>query len=318
MSGAGTRLGVDLGTTWTAAALRRGGHVTALDLGTGAPAMPSVVALDGEAVVVGERAERQLLSDPTTGLRECKRRLGDTTPMVMGGRPYGAEALMGHMLRHVVEVATAAAGGPPDEVVLTHPANWGEYKLDLLREVGRQAGVGEVTLVPEPVAAALHYASLGRLSTGDVVAVYDFGGGTFDATVVRCGESGAEVLGRPEGLERLGGVDLDQIVVLHVDEALDGRLRELDTTDPEGRRALARLRAECTSAKEALSDDTEVAIPVALPGLTTEVRLTRDELESAARARIADTLGALDRTIADAGVDPSTLTGVLLVGGSSR
>jgi actin-like ATPase involved in cell morphogenesis len=237
---------------------------------------------------------------------------------VMAGKPYGAEALMGHLLRHVVAAATADGGAPPDEIVLTHPAVWGDYKLDLLREAGRQAGAGEITLMPEPVAAALHYVARGRLAAGDVVAVYDFGGGTFDAAVVQCTERGAEILGAPQGLERLGGVDLDQIVVLHVNEALDGRLRELDTTDPEGRRAVARLRAECTAAKEALSSDTEVSIPVALPGLHTEVRITRDEFEAAARSRVADTLGALDRAIADAAVDPSTLAGVLLVGGSSR
>ena len=335
MNSAGTRLGVDLGTTWTAAALRHDGRVEVVELGTDTPAMPSVVATasgDGGSgrrgkrgkrgelgeIIAGERAERQLLVDPASGVRECKRRLGDTAPMVMAGEPYGAEALMGHLLRHTVQVATATADGPPDEVVLTHPAVWGDYKLDLVREAGRQAGVGEVTLMAEPVAAALHYVSLGRIGPGDVVAVYDFGGGTFDAAVVRCTESGAEILGRPEGLERLGGVDLDQIVVLHVDQALGGRLRELDTTDPEGRRALVRLRADCTAAKEALSNDTEVNIPVALPGLHTEVRLTRDELEAAARSRIADTLGALDRAIADAGIAPPALAGVLLVGGSSR
>jgi len=318
VSSAGIRLGVDLGTTWTAAALRRGGIVKALDLGTDAPAMPSVLAVEAGEVIAGERAERQLLADPASGLRECKRRLGDTTPMVMGGKPYGAEALMAHLLRHVVQVASEAAEGQPEEIVLTHPANWGDYKLDLIREAARLAGVGEATLLAEPVAAALHYVSLGRISPGDVVAVYDFGGGTFDATVVRCTEQGAEILGQPEGLERVGGVDLDQIVILHVDQALDGRLRELDSTDPEARRALARLRAECTEAKEALSSDTEASIPVALPGLHTEVRITRDEFEATARARIADTLGALDRTIAAAAVEPSALAGVLLVGGSSR
>ena len=130
--------------------------------------------------------------------------------MVVAGTPYGAEALMGHLLRHTVGVATEREGAP-DEVVLTHPATWGEFKLDLLREAGRVAGCPDVTLLTEPQAAALHYAQLGRIGVGDAVAVYDFGGGTFDIAIVRCTDAGAEIVGHPEGLERLGGIDLDQI-----------------------------------------------------------------------------------------------------------
>src|SRR6266511_1718618 len=122
-SGAGSRLGVDLGTTWTAAAVGplhgHGGKVEVLALGGDGPAMPSVLAVeDGGGIVVGGPAERLLLADPARGLRECKRRLGDTTPMVMAGQPYGAEALMGQLLRHVVEVAGTAAGqgGAPGEL----------------------------------------------------------------------------------------------------------------------------------------------------------------------------------------------------------
>jgi actin-like ATPase involved in cell morphogenesis len=322
------RLGVDLGTTWTAAAVGQRDQVEVLTLGTHTTAMPSVVALAGDDVLAGERAERQLLADPTSGVRECKRRLGDATPMVVGGRPFVAEALMSALLRHVVAAATQQMGAAPAEIVLTHPATWGEYKLDLVRQAARaasantnasaNASANSVVLVPEPVAAALHYVRLGKIRPGDSVAVYDFGGGTFDAAVVRCTEHGGEVLGQPEGLERLGGVDLDQVVVAHVDAALDGRLRELAASDPEVRRALTQLRADCTLAKEALSNDTEATVPVIVPGLHTEVRITRDEFETATRTRVADTLGALDRAIAASGVAVASLAGVLLVGGSSR
>src|SRR5262245_60487711 len=144
----GVRLGVDLGTTWTAAALTQGGSPEALALGTDTPAMPSVLATESGQIVVGERAERLLLADPTSGLREFKRRLGDTAPLVMGGTPYDAQALMGHLLAHVVDAAADKAGARPDEIVLTHPAIWGEYKLDLVREAAKLAGLGDVTLMP--------------------------------------------------------------------------------------------------------------------------------------------------------------------------
>src|SRR5690349_7986776 len=134
------RLGIDLGTTWTAAAVSRAGAGTpeVFDLGAAGAAMPSVIALDGDTVIAGDAA---------------KRRLGDTTPYIIGGTPYGAEALMGHLLRHVVDAVTASTGSAPAEIVVTHPANWGDYKIDLLRESARIADVGEIVLVTEPEAA---------------------------------------------------------------------------------------------------------------------------------------------------------------------
>jgi molecular chaperone DnaK (HSP70) len=314
----GARLGVDLGTTWTAAAVTDRAGTRPLMLGDSGPAMPSVVAFENGTVLVGDAAERRLLAEPSSGVREPKRRLGDTTPYVVGGTPYGADTLMGHLLGQVVAAATTEIGSAPTSVVLTHPANWGEYKLDLLREAARIADVGNVELSSEPEAAARHYVGLGRVSVGDAVAVYDFGGGTFDVAVVRCGQDGTEVLGTPEGLERLGGLDLDQAVLAHVDAALDGQLSELDTADPTVRSGVEQLRIDCTRAKEALSVDSEAVVAVRLPGLVTEIRMTRDEFEGAIRARLADTLTSLDRALESADIKADDLAGLLMVGGSSR
>ena len=312
------RLGVDLGTTWTAAAIHTADGCEAVQLAEHTIAMPTVVASVNGDLVVGDAAERHLATDPAAGAREFKRRLGDSTPYVLAGAPFGAEALMGHVLRHVIDKAEAQAGQRPDSVTLTHPANWGEFKLDLLREAGRVAGVDDVELMSEPEAAARHYARLGRLEPGQSVAVFDFGGGTFDAAVVRNGEDGPELLGTPEGLERLGGIDVDHAVLAHVDAALDGQLRELDGSDPAVRAGLARLRAECTAAKEALSSDTETSVHVAVPGLNTEIRVSRGELEQVLRQRMDDMLGALGRAVSSSGLQMADLSGVLLVGGSSR
>jgi molecular chaperone DnaK (HSP70) len=279
------RLGVDLGTTWSAAAAFGPGGVETIALGARGPAMPSVVARADEGFVCGDAAERRLLADPTSGVRECKRRLGDATPFVVGGAPYGAEALLGQLLAGIMAKATEQMGEPPDEVVLTYPAAYGDYKLDLVREVAKLAGVESAAFLTEPEAAAIHYARLGKIEVDDVVAVYDFGGGTFDAAVLRRTADGYDVLGQPEGLERLGGVDVDQAVLGHVDSSVDGKLGELDGADPEVRSALARLREECTAAKEALSEDTDATIPVAVPGLSTQVRLTRSELEAMVQPR---------------------------------
>jgi actin-like ATPase involved in cell morphogenesis len=312
------KLGVDLGTTWTAAAVFDGNAVTPLKLGAAGSAMPSVVAIADGKPVAGDAAVRVGRDATAAVAREFKRRLGDSTPIVLAGTPYGPETLTGHLLAHVVASAASAGHQGAPQVTLAHPATWGEFKLDLLREAGRVAGIGDVALVPEPVAAAGHYARLGRLQSGDAVAVYDFGGGTFDAAIVRLGPDGPELLGRAEGLDRLGGVDLDQAILAHVDAALDGALRAMDRDNPDVRRAALELRAECVAAKEALSADTETTIAVRFPSLNTDVRMTRPEFEAAVRPRVADTLSALDRAIASASLTAGDLTGVVLVGGSSR
>ena len=289
-------------------------------LGERAPQVPSIICLraDGE-VLVGEAAERRALVEPSRTAREFKRRLGDPMPFLLGGTPYGAEALTAIVLRWVVDRVARERGRRPARVVLAHPANYGPYKLDLIREAVRLSDVGAVELVTEPAAAAIHY--LGRDDTvepGRAVAVYDFGGGTFDATVLRREDSGFTILGEPDGLERLGGIDFDQAVFAFVEEAVGGAVAELDTTDPGARQALAHLREECQAAKEALSTDTDAHIPVLLPNLSTEVRISRSEFESLVRPRVAETVRALERAVASAALAPGELAKVLLVGGSSR
>jgi molecular chaperone DnaK len=312
-------LGVDLGTTFSAAAVADGGRAEVFTLGTVAPAIPSIVVLraDGE-VLVGEAADRRALTEPTRTAREFKRRLGDPAPFVLGGTPYGAEALMARMLRWIVDAVSQRQGGAPGLIAITHPANYGPYKLDLLREMVRLADVGPVTFISEPEAAAINYAERDRLEPGQLVAVYDFGGGTFDAAVLRKTATGFEVLGTPEGMERLGGIDFDQAIFSHVNDAVDGRIQEADTSDPSVRTALARLRADCRAAKESLSTDTDVTIPIVLPGLHTEVRLTRPEFEAMVRPRLEETVASLERAVRSTGFEMARIEKILLVGGSSR
>ena len=312
-------LGIDLGTTYTAAAIERGGLVEALTLGNRTASVPSVVFLrdDGE-ILVGEAATRRATSEPGRVGREFKRRVGDPTPIILGGTPYAAEMLMARVLRWSVDRVQEQQGGPPQGLALTHPANWGPYKLDLLAQAVRQVDVEVAMTLPEPVAAATFYASQRRLDPGAVVAVYDLGGGTFDAAMVRRKAEGFEVIGTPEGIERLGGIDFDEAVFAHVRLALGDALDQLDPDEPASVSAMARLRQECIDAKEALSSDTDVSIPVLLPNLQTEVRLTRSEFEDMIRPAINETIVALRRSIRSANVSNEQISAVLLVGGSSR
>jgi actin-like ATPase involved in cell morphogenesis len=313
-------LGIDLGTTFTAAAVWRDGHAEMATLGSRAAAIPSVVLLrEDETVLTGETANRRGVSEPHRVSREFKRRLGDTTPILLGGVPYSAESLMARLLRAVLEDVTAREGEGPSKICISHPANWGPYKRELLEQAVRLADIEvPVRYVTEPEAAAIFYAQQQRVEPGAVVAVYDLGGGTFDAAVLRKIDGGFELLGQPEGIERLGGIDFDAAVFAHVNQALGGKLAELDEDDPATIAAVSRLREECVGAKEALSTDTDVSIPVLLPNIATEIRLTRAELEAMVRPTLYSSIEALRRALRSAGVSPEQLHSVLLVGGSSR
>ncbi len=313
-------LGVDLGTTFTAISTWRDGHAEIVSLGSRVAAIPSVVLLrEDETFLTGEAANRRGLSEPQRVAREFKRRLGDTTPLLLGGVPYSADALMARLLRSVIDEVASREGGPASAICVCHPANWGPYKTDLLRQAVRMAGLDQpVSYTTEPEAAAVFYAQQQRVEPGAIVAVYDLGGGTFDAAVLRKTQTGFEILGQPEGIERLGGIDIDAAVFSHVSRALGSTLAELDEDDPLGIAAVARLRDECVQAKEALSADTDVSIPVLLPKVSTEIRLTRGELEAMVRPALQGSIEALKRAIQSAGVTAEQLHSVLLVGGSSR
>jgi hypothetical protein len=190
--------------------------------------------------------------------------------------------------------------------------------VEVLRLAGSPAPETAVSTVTEPAAAAAWYATAERVPPRQVIAVYDLGGGTFDAAVLRKQDAGFELLGAPAGVERLGGVDIDEAVMAHVRTTLGSRLGELALDDPTTVRSFARLRVECVEAKEALSSDTQVTIPVDLPGLHTEVRLTRTELEAMSRALLEGSVAALARAIESAGLGADEVDRVLLVGGGSR
>ncbi|HLU59296.1 MAG TPA: Hsp70 family protein [Pseudonocardia sp.] len=315
----GYHLGVDLGTTFVAAALATDTGVEMVTLGDRSVVTPAVVYLreDG-ALVCGDAAARRAVSNPDRIGREFKRRLGDPTPVMLGGTPYAVPVLLGTLLHEVLTRVTETEGAKPDSVVLTHPANWGPFRRELFDEVPHIAGLTATRMVTEPEAAAAHYAASRQLSDGEIIAVYDLGGGTFDATVLRKEPGGIEILGVPEGIERLGGVDFDESILSHVNYVAGGALSELDMSDPQTAVALARLNQDCVLAKEALSIDTETTIPVFLPNRHFDVRLTRSEFEDMIRAPIESTIGTLVRTLRSAQVDPSQLSAVLLVGGSSR
>ncbi|MDQ0146149.1 Hsp70 family protein [Pseudarthrobacter niigatensis] len=318
-------LAVDVGTSFTAAAVVRfhqgpSAVPECLPLGARGASIPSVVYFPEEGtVLVGEAAERRGLDSPERVAREFKRRIGDDVPIILGTLSLQPEDVFATVARWVADRAAEREGGPASAVYLTHPAAWGSHRLSVIREALTAHGVQNVTLLPEPEAAALHYASQVRVEEGSTIAVYDLGGGTFDTAVLRkAGTSRFELLGRPEGIEDLGGADFDAAVFSYVAAHTGNALADLDATDPAVLGALARLRRECVEAKEALSADSEASIPVLLPGVQQQVRLVRSEFEALIEEPVRETVDALEHSLAQLHLAPADLSTVLLIGGSSR
>ena len=223
-----------------------------------------------------------------------------------------------HLLRWVLQQTTERLGSPPTSVTLTRPANWGEFKLDLLRDVARLADVGTALTCTEPEAAAVEYASRHPVSPGEKIAIYDLGGGTFDICFFVKTADGFQMVGRPDGIEQLGGVDFDeavfQFVVANAGLDLDG----VDPGDPDVVSAIRQLRRDSVDAKEALSQDVDTVVPVGIADIRTSVRITRPDFEALIAPALDDTVRATQRGLRSSGLSPSDISTFVLVGGSSR
>jgi molecular chaperone DnaK len=311
-------IGVDLGTTSIAVAIGDG-------LGTRAAQLSPVLvepsaafcAADG-TILTGQAALTAAEGDPARLVRGFKRRVGDPTPIIVGGVGFAPEALMAAQLRDVVARLTDQHGHPPDRVVLTCPAVWGPYRFEQFSHIAALSGVDVDEIVTEPVATATYVAREQGLDEGAVVAVFDLGGRTFDAAVLRRGPAGLEVLGSPEGVEHLGGDDFDDAVRGLLDQRAGGRVSALDPARPADAAVLAAIDAACTSAKEALSvrEDTVVRLP--FDDGEQAITLTRADLERAIRPAVGLAVAALLRSIHSAGIDADAVSTVILAGGSSR
>ncbi|MFD6264230.1 Hsp70 family protein [Micromonospora chalcea] len=336
----GFALGVDLGTSNTVAVLRWPDGRTRPVLVDGHPILPSGVYADADGHLhVGRDAQRLAQADPAAYEPNPKRRVDEET-VELGGRAYRPAELLAATLRAVADAAVAAVGMLPPAVV-THPAAWTPACRQVLHDALELAGwpaaaehtlAGPIApgtrLLREPVAAARYFTQVLRrpVPVGGSVAVFDFGGGTLDVAVLRnegadpWGDSGFQLIATG-GIPDLGGLDLDA--------ALLGRLGELvgpvhpgewarlaDPTTAAERRDRQQLWDNVRGAKEMLSR--ALVAPVAVPGVEAAVPLTREDFERLAAPLLARAVTETREVTAAAGLRPEQLSGLFLVGGSTR
>lgn len=314
-------LAIDFGTSFTVAVAQVEGRSPEVLEIAGERRVPSVVLTDeGDRIVVGRVAEELSASNPRSTLRAPKSRLGDQAPVVLDGKPYQVVQLVAALLAFVYDEAVRQMGAPPSEVRLTHPATWNRPLLNRLLEAATKAGVPRPVLVPEPVAAALSFASEVGVAEGDHVVVYDLGGGTFDTAVVTATATGFVVVGRPGGDPTIGGELFDEILVNEIGSRLEpGSWESMQVaSEPSWQRVAASLRNESRRAKETLSSHSYADLLLPMPAGMSQQRVTRDEYEALIGPYIDETVTLLGRCIANAGLTPDRLAAIYLVGGASR
>ncbi|GLZ81547.1 hypothetical protein Afil01_63540 [Actinorhabdospora filicis] len=313
-------LGIDFGTSHTVAVIRRpDGRVEPL-LFDSSPLLPSAVFAppDGRPQA-GRDALDWARVEPSRFEPNPKRRVDDGT-VLLGERELAVAELFAAVLDRVREEYVKVTGYTPVNVTLTYPAAWGPARRAVLLDAARRAGLGEPALVPEPVAAATYFVHQlhHEVPVGSAVVVHDFGGGTFDASVVRRTASGFEVLA-VGGLDDLGGVDVDEAIIGHLRSRIGAPEvweRLLRPESPVDRRHRRTFLEDIRRAKERLSRHSTADL--FLPLLDQDVHLTRGELESLTGPMLARAVAVVLRVIGESGVTRADVAGVFLVGGSSR
>lgn len=310
------RVAVDFGTSSTCIAVSvrgREAQVVAVD---GAPLMSSAVyaAADG-TLFVGQEADRQAAVDPSRYEPHPKRRI-DEAELLLGASVVRVRDVVRSVLSRAVGEAQRVGGGAVDQLVLTHPADWGAVRTRVLRQAGNGLAT-RIALVPEPVAAAVFYAaSFPGAGRERAVAVLDLGGGTVDVSVVQANRPLAT-----RGDATFGGADIDQILLEHVGSLVAGIDEQAWRDLVEGRELPDRRRRrvihqDVRGAKETLSRHTYTDVPMPPPFPDTHV--TRADLERLITPHIDRAAELTAATIREAGLKPTDLAGIFLVGGSSR
>jgi len=264
-------IGIDLGTSNSAAAVLRGGRPiiipSAEGITLGGKAFPSCVALTAEGqMLVGEPARRQATINPEGTATAFKRLIGRREKVLLRERDFSPEELSGFLLQKIKRDAEAFLGEPVTQAVVTVPAYFNDNQRNATKDALRIAGLDVVRLVNEPTAAALAY-GLDRLGQELRVAVIDFGGGTLDVTIMEFGKGVFEVKAT-SGNTQLGGTDMDKLIFEH----LAARFRERTGIDVRSDRvAAARLKEAAEVAKVELSTNTTTNIT--LPFLSVQVHI---------------------------------------------
>lgn len=311
-------IGIDLGTTNSCVAVLEGGEPKVVPNPEGNRTTPSVVAFKNGERQVGEVAKRQAITNPNTVL-SIKRHMGTTHKESIEGKDYTPQELSAVILQHLKSYAEDYLGEPVTRAVITVPAYFNDAERQATKDAGRIAGLEVERIINEPTAAALAY-GLDKMEEDETILVYDLGGGTFDVSILELGDGVFEVKATA-GDNRLGGDDFDEVIINYL---VDQFRKENGIDLSKDKMAMQRLKDAAEKAKKDLSGvtSTQISLPFITAGeagpLHLEITLTRAKFEELSADLVERTMGPTRQALQDAGLSPSEIDRVILVGGSTR
>ncbi len=315
----GATIGIDLGTTFSAVAVMEGGKPTIISNSEGTRTTPSVVHVKDEEIIVGQVARNQAIIDPSHTIRSIKRKMGSNEKIEIDDKEYTPEQISAMILQKLKRDAESYLGQPVKNAVITCPAYFNDSQRQATKNAGEIAGLNVLRIINEPTAAALAY-GLDKQDQEHTILVFDFGGGTFDVSVLELGDGVFEVKAT-NGDNRLGGDDIDEIIMNWL---IDKFKKSTGINLNNDATAVQRLKEASEKAKIELSSKNKVEISI--PFVTADQHGPKHIREELTRAKfeelISDILKRLEvptkNALKDAKLDLKNLNKVIFVGGSTR
>ena len=312
-------IGIDLGTTNSCVAIMEGKEVKVITNPEGNRTTPSVVAFKDGEIVVGDAAKRQVVTNKDS-VSSIKRLMGSNEKVHVNNKDYTPQEISAMILQYMKKYAEAYLGEPVTKAVITVPAYFNDAQRQATKDAGKIAGLEVERIINEPTAAALAF-GIDKTDKEQKVLVFDLGGGTFDVSILDLADGTFEVLATA-GDNRLGGDDFDNVVV---DWMVDEFKKEHHGIDLKSdRMALQRLKEAAEKAKKDLSSmvQTHISLPFISADesgpLHLDMDLTRANFDKMTKHLVDRTVGPVRQALKDAGLTPSDIDQVLLVGGSTR
>ena len=311
-------IGIDLGTTYSAVAVLEGGEAKIIPNPEGNRTTPSVVAFKGDEIQVGEVAKRQAITNPNTVI-SIKRHMGTDYKVEVNGKKYSPQEISAMILQNLKATAESYLGEKVTKAVITVPAYFNDAQRQATKDAGKIAGLEVERIINEPTAAALAY-GLDKTDIDQKVLVFDLGGGTFDVSILELGDGVFEVLAT-SGDNLLGGDDFDQAIIDYLVEEFK---KEQGIDLSKDKMAMQRLKDAAEKAKKDLSGvtSTQISLPFISAGESGPVHLentlTRAKFDELTHHLVEKTLVPTRQALKDAGLTPSDIDQVILVGGSTR
>ena len=318
-------IGIDLGTSNSAAAVVMGGKPTIIPAAEGATvggkAFPSVVAFTktGE-LLVGEPARRQAVTNPDSTIAAAKRKMGSDYTFKIQDKNYKPQQISAFILQKIKKDAEAFIGEPVEKAVITVPAYFDDNQRQATKDAGTIAGLDVVRIINEPTAASLAF-GLDKTKEDMKILVFDFGGGTLDVTIMEMGGGVFEVMST-SGDTQLGGTDMDKVVI---DYVLDEFKKKEGVDLSKDSTAMARIREAAEKAKIELSTvmETDINLPFishdpSSGAKNLELRITRAKLDELIRPIIQRCKPSIEKAIEDAKLSKSDVNKIVMVGGPTR